>query len=121
MGRKRREIKPKWQTKQTQHNTQNGIQQKIIKRKKSNSANRNVYSLEVLPKRYFQMNKSVPLKLRVIDWFNNPPEIFSDELNYTFLTESQSTLSVLTIIYYIFKVKQIFSNKIYWIVDKIKF
>jgi len=48
MGRKRREIKPKWQTKQTQLNTQNGIQQKIIKRrKKSNSANRNVYSLEV--------------------------------------------------------------------------
>jgi len=62
------------------------------------------------------MNKSVPLKLRVIDWFNNPPEIFSDELNYTFLTESQilrTNIAVLTIIHYIFKVKQVFSKNIY--------
>jgi len=89
-GKETQRNKTKMANKQTQLNTQNGIQQKIIKRrKKSNSANRNVYSLEVLSKRYFQMKKPVPLKLRVIDWFNKPPEIFSDELNYTFLTESQ--------------------------------
>jgi len=44
------------------------------------------------------MNKSVSLKLRVIDWFNKPPEIFLEELNYKFLTESQVLRTIMNVL-----------------------
>jgi len=47
------------------------------KKKKSQILRTEMYILlKFYQKRHIQMNKSVPLKLRVIDWFNKPPEIF---------------------------------------------